>query len=648
MVCVEYIIISRSLGGNLMQTKLLEEIHQVLSTFPNYWDENLLLKNKVIDDLRNYEPNIIEKLLANALIKNSYSMTTSSGIVFKIEDFINMLRFKNYWDNSYTKFSNEIGLTTNNKYLKYNSDVVLDFPHKDGVLEGGMSDDETARTEIYYHKVLAKEEIDVMLSPKVLSGVTRFDESGKSTIESINEDDNLILRGNNLIALHTLKKKYTHKVKLIYIDPPYNTGGDSFQYNDRFNRSTWLTFMQNRLEVAAELLAEGGSIWINIDDNEVHYLKVLMDAIMPNGFVANVLWQKRTSPDARSTLGGAHDHILVYTNDVFKFKRNMNKLPLSNARRNEYKNPDNDPKGPWVSVDMTGQTGHATSSQFYSITLPSSRSVSPPDGRCWAISQSSFEKLRGENRIWFGINGDGRPRLKNYLSESEGSQAWTWWTNQEVGHNQEAKKESIALFGQNRPFSTPKPERLIQRIVTLCTNEGDLVLDFFAGSGTTPAVCHKMKRQYIAVEQMTYETDYMPERLKKVIAGEQGGISESVNWNGGGSFVYAELQQLNQQFVSEIKGADNDEDLINVLASIKEQAYLDFKIKIEKLSFENAEFSALTISEKKKMLIEIMDANQMYLSYSEIDDESYQVSESIKKLNHSFFQTQQELVNLNE
>lgn len=629
-----------------MQTKLLEEIHQVLSTFPNYWDENILLKNRVIDDLRNYEPNIIEKLLANALIKNSYSMTISTGIVFKIEDFISMLRFKNYWDNSYTKFSNEIGLTTDNKYLKYNSDVVLDFPHKDGVLEGGMSDEDIARTEIYYHKVLAKEEIDVMLSPKVLSNVKKFNESGKSDIESINENDNLILRGNNLIALHTLKKKYSHKVKLIYIDPPYNTGGDSFQYNDRFNRSTWLTFMKNRLEAARDLLIDGGSIWINLDDTEVHYLKVLGDAIFPNGFVANVLWQKRTSADSRNPLGDAHDHILVFSNNKEKFRRELNQLPLTEEQKGYYKNPDNDPKGPWVSTDFTAQ-GYRPN-QMYKITSPRGTVYSPPEGRCWKNIESEFKRLVEEGKVWFGSDGTGRPRMKKYLSESEGTMAWTWWTNKEVGHNQEAKKESIALFGAANPFSTPKPERLLQRIVALCTNEGDLVLDFFAGSGTTPAVCHKMKRQYIAVEQMTYETDYMPERLKKVIAGEQGGISESVNWNGGGSFVYAELQHLNQQFVSEIKHAETDEDLITVLASIKEQAYLDFKIKIEKLSFENAEFSALTISEKKKILIEIMDANQMYLSYSEIDDESYRVSESTKNLNHSFFQTQQELVNLNE
>lgn len=629
-----------------MQTHLLEEIHQVLSIFPKYWNEEFLLKNKVIDDLRNYDPLLIEKLLANPIIKDSYSITVPTGTVFKIEEFIGMLRFKNYWDNSYTKFSNEIGLTTDNKYLNYNSDVVLDFPHKDGVLEGGMSDEETARTEIYYHKVLAKEEIDVMLSPKVLSNVQKFDTSGKHSVESINLDENLVLRGNNLIALHTLKKKYSNKVKLIYIDPPYNTGGDSFQYNDRFNRSTWLTFMKSRLEAARDLLIDGGSIWINLDDTEVHYLKVLGDSIFPNGFVANILWQKRTSPDSRNPLGDAHDHILVFSNNKDKFRRELNQLPLTEEQKGYYNNPDNDPKGPWVSTDFTAQ-GYRPN-QMYEIISPGGAVYSPPEGRCWKNVEPEFKRLVQEGKVWFGSEGNGRPRMKKYLSESEGTMAWTWWTNKEVGHNQEAKKESIGLFGASNPFSTPKPERLLQRIVALCTDEGELVLDFFAGSGTTPAVCHKMNRKYIAVEQLTYETDYMPERLKKVIAGEQGGISKSVNWSGGGSFVYAELHQLNNQFISEIQDVENDENLITVLTLIKEKAYFDFRVKIEKLIVENTEFSSLPISKKKKLLIEILDANQMYLSYSEIDDESYRVSESTKKLNHSFFKTQQELVNLHE
>ena len=410
-----------------------------------------------------------------------------------------------------------------------------------------MTNEDIGKKEVYYHNVIAKEEIDVLLSPKALNHVFKYDLDGKSTTNNIEDSDNMILKGNNLIALHTLKEKWNEKVKLIYIDPPYNTGGDSFKYNDRFNHSTWLTFMKNRLEVAASLLREDGSIWINIGDEEVHYLKVLMDEVIPNGFVANVLWQKRTSPDARAALGDAHDHILVFSKNTKAFKENLKNLPLTADQKDRFKNPDNDPRGPWVSSDFTAQ-GYRPN-QMYTITTPSGKEYTPAEGRCWKNIKSEFIKAREEGRMWFGKNGDAMPRRKTYLFESPGRVAWTWWDNKQVGHNQEAKKESIALFGSKNPFSTPKPERLLQQIIRLCTEEKDVVLDFFMGSGTTQAVAHKMNRQYIGIEQMDYINDFVTERLKKIIEGEQGGISKGVEWQGGGSFVYAELYSLNEKFL---------------------------------------------------------------------------------------------------
>src|SRR5699024_8508240 len=250
-----------------METKLQEEINEVLKTFPEYWDENMLLKNKLIEDIRSYNEKIIEALLSNNLIKDTYALQLPSRSVFKTEDFISMLRFKNYWDNSYTKYTNEVGLTSEGKYLKYNTDVVLDFPHKDSVLEGGMAKEDIGKKEIYYHNVIAKEEIDTLLSPKVLEKAKKYNTDGEHRVTHINDTDNLILKGNNLIALHSLKERYENSVKLIYIDPPYNTGNDSFKYNDHFNRSTWLTFMKNRLSIAKELLTEDGSIYIQLDYN---------------------------------------------------------------------------------------------------------------------------------------------------------------------------------------------------------------------------------------------------------------------------------------------------------------------------------------------------------------------------------------------
>src|SRR5699024_6490452 len=274
-----------------METKLQQEINEVLKAFPEYWDEDTLLKHKLIEDVRSYNESLIEALLLNELIRDTYSLQLSSGIVFKTEDFIGMLRFKNYWDNSYTKYTNEVGLTSEGKYLKYNTDVVLDFPHKDSVLEGGMTKEEKGKKEIYYHDVIAKEEIYTLLAPKVFRSIKKYDKNGQHDTETIDDDDNLIIKGNNLVALHNLKERFSNKIKLIYIDPPYNTGGDSFRYNDQFNHSTWLTFMKNRLEVAKELLTEDGSIWINIDNNVSHYLNVLLDSIFERkNFIADVIW----------------------------------------------------------------------------------------------------------------------------------------------------------------------------------------------------------------------------------------------------------------------------------------------------------------------------------------------------------------------
>jgi len=256
-------------------------------------------------------------------------------------------------------------------------------------------------------------------------------------------------------------------------------------------------------------------------------------------FVANVVWQKRTSPDNRLRLGDAHDSILVYFKNSSSGKTTLNQLPVSDSRANDFRNPDDDPRGPWASTDFTGMTGHATPSQFYTIVSPSGRKYPPPEGRCWAIAEENFKKLLADNRVWFGKSGNSRPRLKRFISEMDGQNAWTWWANNEVGHNQEAKKEIVSLFGADNPFDTPKPERLIHRIVLIATNPGDWVLDSFAGSGTTGAVAHKMGRRWIMVELGEHCHTHIIPRMKKVIDGDdQGGISKAVNWKGGGGFRY--------------------------------------------------------------------------------------------------------------
>lgn len=350
--------------------------------------------------------------------------------------------------------------------------------------------------------------------------------------------ENMLIQGDNLLALKALLPFYAGRVKCIVIDVPYNTKSAFTHYDDNLEHSQWLSMMYPRLVLLKDLLADDGTIWVCIDDHEAHYLKVLMDEVFGRGsFVVNVLWQKRTSPEARLNIGDAHDHILLYCKNSSKLK--LNKVPLTAEQALSFKNPDNDPNGPWSSNDFTAQGWRPN--QMYPITTPGGTVYEPPEGRCWGNIESEYWKLRNAGRLWFGRNGNSRPRVKNYLSEHEGVRPWSWWPNSEVGHNQEAKKENIALFGASSAFDTPKPERLIQRILDLATDPGDIVLDSFLGSGTTAAVAHKLGRRYIGIEMGDHARTHCLPRLEKVIAGEQGGISEAVLWQGGGGFSFYTL-----------------------------------------------------------------------------------------------------------
>lgn len=351
---------------------------------------------------------------------------------------------------------------------------------------------------------------------------------------------NMLVQGDNLDALKSLLPYYAGQVKCIYIDPPYNTGHAFEHYDDNVEHSTWLSLMVPRLTLLRDFLSEEGSIWISLDDDEFHYVKVICDEIFGRGnFVATNIWQKRTSPDMRASLSDAHEYVLTYARNKAAFKSAINKLPLSEEHEKNFKNPDNDPHGPWTSTDYTAQ-GYRPN-QMYEIVTPSGAVYTPPTGKCWKNIESVYLAQKAEGRFWFGRDGSAMPRRKTYLSEREGLVPWTWWTNKEVGHYQESKKEIVALFGVDNVFETPKPERLIKRIIELSTNSGDLVMDSFLGSGTTAAVAHKMGRQYIGIEMGDHAVTHCVPRLEKVIEGEQGGISKSVGWQGGGGFRFYRL-----------------------------------------------------------------------------------------------------------
>lgn len=352
--------------------------------------------------------------------------------------------------------------------------------------------------------------------------------------------DNMLIHGDNLLALKALEQEYAGKVKCIYIDPPYNTGNAFEHYDDGLEHSIWLSLMRERLELLKNLLSDDGSIWISIDDNEQAYLKILLDELFGrNNFVCNIIWQKKYAPqnDAK-WFSDNHDFIIVYAKNKNIWRPNL--LPRTKEMDSRYKNPDNDSRGVWQSDNLLRKDSQK--SGLYKITTPSGRICEPPPGRSWRVPESKYNEMLADNRIWFGANGDGVPRIKRFLSEvKQGITALTIWEYLEVGHTQDAQRE-CTVFNPNNPFATPKPERLIERILTLGSNPGDLVLDSFLGSGTTAAVAHKMGRRWIGIELGEHCDTHCVPRLKKVIDGEDaGGITKSANWRGGGGFRYYNL-----------------------------------------------------------------------------------------------------------
>ncbi|TGK15725.1 site-specific DNA-methyltransferase [Leptospira fluminis] len=379
------------------------------------------------------------------------------------------------------------------------------------------------------------------LEPRILLEDPEKSYHAKHRVAKNDIFDNRLIFGDNLLALKALEQEFTGKVKCIYIDPPYNTGSAFEHYDDGVEHSLWLSLMRDRLEILWRLLSDEGSIWISIDDNEMPYLRVLLDELCGRqAFIASNIWQKRYSRENREAIGDVHEYILVYAKNSNRFKDIRNKLPITEEQAKIYKNSNNDPKGRWRGIPMTAQGFRQN--QMYEVITPTGVSHFPPEGRCWSTIESEFLRLKSEGRIWFGKDGNGQPNIIRYLSEVEGLVPWTWWESNEVGHTDEAKKEIHYLFGKVDAFDTPKPERLLERVIQIASNVGDLVLDSFAGSGTTGAVAHKMGRRWIMVELGEHCHTHIIPRLKKVIDGEdQGGISKTIDWKGGGGFRYYKL-----------------------------------------------------------------------------------------------------------
>lgn len=633
------------------ETAIQQALREVVESFDEqYIAEGLLKKDAIIVDLDNYNPELVEKILTNAILNEAFTEDIAGATILKINDIIQMLEVDEYWSNSYTRYTNKIGLAADNRYLDETTDVVLNFPYKDGILKAGMTKDDVSREdaeESFLNEIVAREEIDVLLDKKILKNAKKYDKNGSSPVSEIKDTDNLIIKGNNLLALHSLKKRFSGKIKTVFIDPPYyflkTKPTDTFTYNSNFSLSSWLTFLKNRLSIAYQLLSYDGLLFLSMSDEGTHYLKVMMDEIFGiENFIADVTWEARSSVSSDGLFSMNSNHILVYAKNKDAIDKNDFRLALDIET---FKYDDNDERGPYRLEPFDAPK--VRKNLQYKITNPNTGDVYiPPKGRHWRTTKENYERLLADNRIRFGANGTSKPQLKAYYSEvkmaGKGKASSSIWTIQpnsitwrETNTNTSATKHQQELF-EEEVFTNPKPEELIKRVLELSTNEGDLVLDFFMGSGTTAAVAHKMNRQYIGIEQMDYIETVSIERLKKVIDGEQGGISQDIAWSGGGSFIYAELMDKNATFIDAVLNSKHPDELKAIFDDMKATLDFDFRVDLQEVdqSIWDEDFEM-----QKKILVKIIDKNQLYHNYSEIDDETIksQLSQSDYDFNKSFY-----------
>ena len=613
-----------------------QELEQLLAQNDTFMVEGVLNKNKLTELARQYNPELLNLLMSDGKISNHFFSKLETGVlVFKKDVFLQFLNNKEFLPDSFTAYKTKIGLATENKYISENQEVVLNFPYKDCILEGGQTKDDAKRQEVFFNETLAPTEINRLLDDKVLTNFKRYDKDGEHEVEELADTDNLIIKGNNLIVLHSLKKRFAGKVKLIYIDPPYNTGNDSFNYNDNFNHSTWLIFMKNRLEVARELLSDDGLIFVQCDDNEQAYLKVLMDEVFSrNNFISNIVWKGRGGRQDSKYVAQIHETIIFYAKN--KERAVLNKAFIEDTSNYAYEDIRGNYKTQLIRKWGSNSRREDRPNLFYEVEFEGNK-VLPilPNGDdgCWRWSKNRLEEAI-KNDMVVSLEKDGRTELyeKIYKGDGKKQTVFTSWIDESFSGQGTKVLEEIF---KEKVFDYPKPEQLVKKFIDLTTDDGDIVLDYHLGSGTTAAVAHKMNRQYIGIEQMDYIETVSVKRLEKVIEGEQGGISKSVDWQGGGSFVYCELKNDVQEFKNEILEATTKEKLLEVFELAKKSSFLSYRIDPKKL--KKNEFEKLSLAEQKQILSEIIDNNNLYVNYSDIDDIDYGISAQDKKLNHAFY-----------
>ena len=674
-------------------TNFFETVLEVLKTDKRFVAENgTFLRNAVYEAAMRMDKQLIHLLLANEETEKRFFVDVDGVKVFDKTGFAWVINNRQFLPDSYTRFKNKIGLADENgDMLSATGKVELVFPYKDCILEGGQSKEEQKRSEFFYNEMLAPDEIDRLMYPKVLCKAKRYEAQGqqnlngellKDSIEvqirdkdiSLRESDNLIIKGNNLLALTSLAKTFTNAIKLIFIDIPYNTGNDSFQYNDSFNHSTWLTFMKNRLQMARELLRNDGTIALYVDNNEIGYLQVLMDEIFGRNNRGSLITVKRGSVTGHKAINpgvvNVVEYIMVYAKD--KSMWHPNKIYKARGRNDRYNNFvkfRNQDISKWEIISLLEafseakgieknkikkKLGNNYEEELYrfvkehadaviQLAYPDEEAVGKETRDLIAKSKRKpdtifLQKREKESDIYLK-NGQRLLFYSDRLMTIDGELVTgelvsDFWDD--VLPNDLAG-EGTVTFKKGK-----KPEKAVKRVIELFTHEKtDIVLDFFMGSGTVPAVCHKMGKRYIGIEQMDYIENITTARLIAVIKGiDKKGISKSVDWQGGGSFVYCELAKLNQAFVDEIEVAKDEKTLSDIYKRIMKSGFISYKANPTTIDEAADDYKALSLEDKKRFLMEILDKNLLYVNYCDMDDEEYGISEEDKAFTRSFYREQ--------
>ena len=616
-------------------------------------DDGTLIKNKIVGDALRLNPDLLKYLLSHESLKKHFFSEVNGMLVFDKVKFQQFVMNKSFLPDSYTAYKNKIGLTSDDgRFISESREVVLVWPYKDCMLEGGQTKEDAKRNEIFWSETLAPDEINRLTEPKALTGFKRYDKDGEHQVEHLQPTDNLLIKGNNLLALYSLRKRLAGRVKLIYIDPPYyfakTKPGDSFCYNSNFKLSTWLVFMRDRLRMANELLSNDGVLLCHIKEDAIHWLKVLMEELFGvENFIETFIWKNTDNPDSLSNKSRSSVEYII----CFEKKKDSSKVYIGK----ETENGD-------APILHTGNNIHELVFPIGSIrfNIPDGHIEAGKPNRVEIITPFDIENGLNKQKVtlkgeftwsqdtllenWKGgcyfLVKSKQFSVRVQLPEGKSMAPEKYFDEQYlskaigVGTNEDASSH-LRNMGIN--FSFSKPESVVAYFVRAVTKENDWVMDFFVGSGTTAAVALKMKRRFIAVDQMDYISTETLKRLQKTIEWEQGGISSSVGWQGGGSFVYCELAKANQQFIDEIETAESHEILSGIWQRMQATGYLNYKINISVIDENTADFDALTVEDQKRFLIECLDKNMLYVPFSDMESEEYVINENDKRLTKEFY-----------